>query len=257
MRKFFENIVDYPYAIIILIAFLSAFGLFILQNKIPVEREPDITVPYIMIHMSYPGASPDEVESKITRKIEDKLKGLKNLDYVESMSYDGGLIINMKFLGNEDIDYTKREVEDIVNLVKPEFPEEAEEPFIESRSFDDTPILLVSLTNSAETTDLDILKTYADKLKSSLEEIDEVSYIDYYGELEQEIHVEIDPLKAKAFGFTINEIAEIIKSEHQNFPAGELLSDRKSLLIKTQGEFQDCASIKRLKIILADGSELS
>ncbi|MCK5347522.1 MAG: efflux RND transporter permease subunit, partial [Candidatus Heimdallarchaeota archaeon] len=257
MRKFFENIVDYPYAIIILIAFLSAFGLFILQNKISVEREPDITVPYIMINILYPGASPDEVESKITRKIEDKLKGLKNLDYIESMSYDGGLKINMKFIGNEEIADAKREVEDIINLVKPEFPLDAEEPFVESRSFDDTPILLVSLTNSADTPDLDVLKTYADKLKSKLEEIEEVSYIDYYGDLEHEIHIEVDPLLAEAYGFTIDEIARIIQSEHQNYPVGEFLSERKSLLIKTQSEFQDLASIQRLKIKRPDGSEVS
>ncbi len=257
MRKFFENIVDYPYAIIILIAFLCAFGIIILHNKIPVEREPDITLPYIMIHILYPGASPEEVESKITRKIENKLKGLKNLDYIESMSFDGGLNIEMKFIGNEDVDNTKREVEDIVNLVKPEFPLESEEPFIELRTFDDIPILLVSLTNSAETTDLDILKTYADKLKSVLEQINDVSYIDYYGELEHEIHVEVNPLLAEAYGLTIDEIAKIIQSEHQNYPAGEFLTERKSLLIKTQGEFLDLASIESLKIKLIDGSEVS
>ena len=257
MRKFLENVVDYPYAVILLIAFLFVFGLYVLQNKITVEREPDIVVPYVMIHQLYPGASPSEVEQKITRRIEDKLLALDDVDYIESMSYDGGLEVVVKFLNNDDLDDVKREVEEIVNLAKPDFPDDAEEPVIETRSFDDTPILLVSLTNSDEKVDLDVLKTYADELKATIEDTEGVAYIDVYGDIEHEIHIEVDPLKAKAKGFTVDEIARLVQNEHQNFPAGDVETARKNLLIKTQGEFASADDIRQMKIKLANGDEIN
>ena len=147
---------------------------------IPVEREPEITVPYIFVTLPYPGASPDEVEADLTRPVEEKIAALDGVDYTFSSSRENGASIGVVFLDDVDIADAKQRVKDVVDRTRPDFPEESEHPIVEDWAFTDLPLIYVALAGER---DLLRLRCIVEDLKDEFQAIPGVAGVEVFGGL--------------------------------------------------------------------------
>ena len=223
------------------IIFLSGIMAYV---QMPSEAFPEIVTPEIYIGTPYPGNSPLDIEKLITRPIEKELNSITGVDEIISTSVEGYSTIDVKF----DFDITPAEalqkVKDKVDKArsKSDFPELPIEPNIFEMDPAMMPILNINLTGSnAET-----LKETAESLEDILEDIQEVSAVDIRGVQEQEMRIDVDPLKAEAVRVSIDDIERAISSENVTISGGQLTQDGTQYAIRIEGELENAEEMKHV-----------
>ena len=158
--------------------------------SLPREAAPDITIPFIIVSTLYIGAPPQDVENLVTRPIEKELQGLENVKEIRSTSAEGGCTISIEFNPNVDIDDALQKVKDKVDLAKPEFPEDTEDPIVMEINFSNIPMMIVNLAGDYG---LIRLKEIAEDLQDDIETIPGILEARIAGGLEREVKVDVDP----------------------------------------------------------------
>ena len=228
---------------------------------LPVESYPEIKIPMVQVNTLYFGASPEEVESLITDKIEEKLKNIGDIKKITSSSNFGYSLVNVEFQMNVDIDDKAREVRDKVNEMRSQLPHGAESPSITTIKTGDSPIMVLSIRGNL---DEEILEDYAEEIKEDLRSIDDIGEIDILGGREREIQIRLNPAKLAAYGVSLYEVKEAVASENISFPGGNIDFDDKSYNIRTRGRYEDVDDIgytiirssKEGDLLLRDISEI-
>jgi len=150
--KLLENLttsaVEHPLITVLSGVFISLLGFFGLAFLLPIQQEPPVKIPVIIVSVPYPGASPWEVQSEVIRELEEKLKGLENVDHIYSSAAESLGVTTVRFADKVDVEKAKTDVRERVDQAKPEFPEEAEEPIVSDVDFEDLPALFITLTDS-------------------------------------------------------------------------------------------------------------
>src|SRR5690625_5082858 len=141
--------IDNRISVLVLVLLVTVIGV---QSyfSIPKESSPDITIPNVMVITTYPGVSPEDMESLVTRKLEDELSGISDVKQMGSTSAEGYSNINLEFNADVDINDALQKVREKVDLVEPELPEEAEDPIIQEINFSEFPIMQVNLSAQYE-----------------------------------------------------------------------------------------------------------
>ncbi|MCA9771455.1 MAG: efflux RND transporter permease subunit, partial [Myxococcales bacterium] len=250
--KISESAVDRPYIVLLSAGLLFALGLHALSS-LPLESDPAVKVPWVWVAVPYPGAAPEDVEDEITRELDEALHGLEDVDYVSSVATQGASFHYIKFLDGIDGKEAVADVRGKVDEIKSEFPDDAEEPRSDGISFDDKPILILSLTGDR---DRFRLKEIAEDLKPRLENIPGVRATDIFGGLEREIRVEVDTDRMAGYGVTFEEVSRALKSQNVNFPGGRFDVDSHSYLVRTIGRFEDPAEVGDTVVRVVDGAPL-
>ena len=178
--------------ILLLIALPVLSGIMALITM-PKELNPDISIPLVLVIVPYPGSPPNQVESLITNKIEDKVKGLRDVDFITSTSSTGSASIGINFEVGTDIDKKLRDVREAVADVEPELPDDVMDPVILELNFSETPILVISFSGEDY---IEGTKT-ANKVKSDIDNIQNVLSCDVGGGVERYFNVKMDPAKLK------------------------------------------------------------
>ncbi len=230
--------------VIILAGVMSYIGL-------PRESAPDIKQPIVQITTTFEGRIPEDVESLVTIKIENKLTGLKGLKEISSVSAEGVSMITTEFLPSVDIDSALQLVRDKVDLAKgDDFPEDADEPVITEVSFSEFPIMMIGISGDISPVRL---KYIADKLEEAIEAIPGVLNSDVLGAPEREIRLEIDPDRVALFGLTTQEIIDLIPGENVNTSAGGLESGRTKFNVRVPAEFTEPGDVDYFPLVSREG----
>ncbi|MGK7369181.1 MAG: efflux RND transporter permease subunit, partial [Candidatus Halalkalibacterium sp. M3_1C_030] len=137
--------IDNRISVLVIIVLVAIFGVQSYIN-IPKESSPDITIPNIMVITTYPGVSPEDMESLVTRKLEDELGGISDVKTMSSTTAEGYSNINMEFNSDVNIEDALQKVREKVDLAKPELPEDAEDPIIQEINFSEFPIMQVNVS---------------------------------------------------------------------------------------------------------------
>lgn len=201
--------------VILLIFLLTAWGLFSFQ-RLPLESNPEVKIPYALITTTYPGAAPTDVEELVTKKIETGIAGVKGIKKITSSSTNSFSAVSVEFDTNEDQDSAIRKLRDKLDSIK-DLPEDTTDPELSEISFDDRPILSLSLTGPY---DGFTLRNYADKIKDELEKLPGVREVKISGGDEKEFSVEYDPQKLAAFNLSAITINQIIATSNLAIPGG-------------------------------------
>jgi HAE1 family hydrophobic/amphiphilic exporter-1 len=220
----------------LLFVLLMAIGVFVMC-KSPVERYPNIDFGKAYINTYYPGASPQDVETLITREIEDAIENLENLDYIRSTSYRERSSILVKFI--DDTDYTQSydEMRLKVQAILDELPAEAEPPrftYIDVNFWQAT--LSISLYGDRDNRALSLM---ADELKTSLRQIKGVREVRLQGEYTREFHIQLNPLLLRRFGVTFDQTATALQNGNISIPAGDYTSTGDEFIIKVDERFRN------------------
>lgn len=249
----YESAVKKPVMTSLVFVGIVILGLFSL-SKLPIDLLPNIETNTILVLTSYPGASAADVETNVTRPLESSLNTVSNLKNITSTSRENTSIITLEFEYGEDIEALTNDVRDKLNMVKSYLPEGITEPVIFKFSSDMIPVVMISAT--ADQSLPALYKILDDNVANPLARINGVGSVSITGAPEREVQVYIDPQKLEAYNLTIEGIAQNIRLDNINTPAGVVDIGSESYSLRVNGEFKDASELKRLVVGTSGGKTI-
>lgn len=227
---------------VFLIAAIIILGGILSYNSMPKENFPELQIPEIYVGIAKPGSSPQYMSEKIAKTVEKEIGGVKLVDEINTSSVHGYTTIRVKFDFKMPVDKALQKVKDAVDnaRAKSDFPTLPVEPNIFEMDPSDMPIMNINLRGD----DPVLLKDIAEELEDQIEDLQEISEVDIRGIQEQEMRIEVDPIRAQAVNVTIDDIQNAVNSEHQTIPGGEVLMDGVRKTIRIEGEFKDADELR-------------
>jgi HAE1 family hydrophobic/amphiphilic exporter-1 len=223
---------------------LMVFGLFA-YRELRVEEFPDIGFPFVVITTPYPGASPEVVESDVTRKIEESLNTIAGVKQVFSYSYEGRSMIFVEFYLSVPVNTAVQDVRDKVAQVKAEFRDEIDEPFIERFNPSAMPVLSYAFTS--DTLSPREISTYVDqRIRKRFQTVPGVGKVDVIGAVKREIRVYVRPERLRAYNVGVDQVVRTLQVENQELPAGTVSSEQSELVVQIKGRLQKPQDFRRL-----------
>lgn len=235
--------------VLLMIVFLVA-GVYT-SFLIPREEEPQIDVPMADIFVGYPGASPQEVESRVIKPLEKTVSNISGVDYVYSTSsQDQGMVI-VQFLVGEDIERSYVKLYNELNKFSERMPEGASKPLVKTRSINDVPVM--GLTLWSENYDDYQLRKMALELRHEIENIPKVSITKLKGGRSEELRVELQPGALAKFNLDILDVAQKLKLNHQQMPAGNIYQANQEIKVNTGSYFSSAREMEKLIVGVEKG----
>lgn len=231
-------------SVLVIIFLISIMGV-TSYITLPKESFPNINIPYVFVVTVYPGVSPEDIESLVTRKLEDELAGISEVKTMTSTSNEGISTINLEFDTNIQIEEALQKVREKVDLAKSELPDEAEDPIVQEVNLAEFPIMQVNLSGNY---DLEILKELAEDLQDKLESVNSVLGVDLTGGLEREVQIDVDLPKLQYYNISFGDIIAAVQSENITIPGGDITVGIKNFLLRVPGQFETTAPIEDIVI---------
>jgi multidrug efflux pump len=199
---------------------------------LPRESNPDITFPFVSVTVPYPGVSPEDAERLLVRPMEVELQSIEGLKEMSAVASQGAATVTLEFPVNFNKEKALNDVRSKVDMAKGRFPPDAMEPIIEEYNANQDPVITVVLHGGLP--ERELFKT-ARNLKDRIETLPGVLRADVYGGREELLEVTIDPLRMEAYNITAGEIANVIRSNNQLVPAGNLETTQGKFAVKVPG----------------------
>ncbi|MFQ5747722.1 MAG: efflux RND transporter permease subunit [Gemmatimonadota bacterium] len=236
--------VDHPTSVLVAMTIVIIAGL-LSYFRVPKEASPDITVPYIAVNTLYPGVAPADIETLITRPLEEELNKISEIENLTSSSVEGYSSITAEFSAGMDMTDALQRVREKVDIAKPELPEAAEEPAIQEFNLSEFPIMQVSVAGDY---DLMRLKDVAKDIQDEIEQIPSVLSVSLSGGLEREVKVDVDLAKLKFYGVSFDDVIDAIREENVTIPGGTIDVGHLKYLVRVPGEFERTRPIEDIVI---------
>lgn len=235
MQWLAEVCVKRPVFATMLILSLVVVGAFSFLS-LGVDLFPKIDFPTITITVVNPGASPQEIETEITDKVEEAVNTISGIDELRSSSIEGISQVFVQFVLEKDVNVAAQEVENRVQTVIPNLPETAEQPTVQKLDTDAAPVLRVTV--SAPTSIREITELARKKIKEPIESVNGVGQITIIGGQERQINVWVDPDKMRSYNVTPAEVSGSLKIQNMEFPSGRLDEGQTETSVRTVGKIQ-------------------
>ena len=243
--KIYESAVRKPISTVLIFVGVMVMGLFSLMN-LAVDQYPEIEIPQISVITMYPGANAAEIETNVTRVLEDNLNTVSNLKKLTSKSQDNVSMITVEFEYGSDLDEGANEIRDAVSRVQSMLPDGIEYPTIFKFSSSMMPIMMLAVT--AEESYPALNKILDDKLVNVLNRVDGVGAVSVIGAPEREVQVNVDPARLEAYNLTVEQLGAIIAAENVNIPSGTIDIGNNTFNIKADGEFQLSDELRKVVV---------
>ncbi len=229
---------------------MIVLGLFAL-TRLGLDLMPDMEIPAVSVLTSYEGAGPEEVETLITKPIEDVLSTVSGVDEVISVSKEGLSSVTLRFKWGENIDESVNDVREKLDLIREGLPDEAESPIIFKFDLDMYPILIVAVTARESYPDLqDIVDK---KIVDPLRRVRGVASATARGGYERQIRVDIDSDKLAAYNLSTTQIQSVLAAQNISAPGGNIRMGYKDYLVRTPEEFSSPDEIADVIIAQRNG----
>ena len=249
----YRKAVNNPVTTALVFIALAIFGVFSLIN-ISLDRFPKFDANVIMVMSSYQGASAEDIETNLTKVLENSLNGVSNLKNLTSTSKENISLITLEFVEGVDIDVATNDVRDKLDLVNSVLPDGVTLPIIFKFSADDMPIMIMSATAHESLPALE--KILDDKVATPLARVSGVGTVSISGAPKREIQVYCDPNKLEAYGLTVSGISSIIASENRNVPSGTIDIGSNSYMIRVEKEFTGADQIMNIVVGHSNGKSV-
>jgi len=232
-----------PITTIMIFMAVIVFGIYSLIN-LPIDMYPEIEFPAITVFTTYGGASASDIESNISKPIEDALNTIDNLKQLQSVSRDNISVVTLEFEYGTDLSEAANDIRDALSFVEDELPEDAEKPMVFKFSSSMMPIAMFAIT--ADRSYEGIEKLLEEKIINPLNRIDGIGSISLMGTPIREIDIEINPRKLEAYNLTVEQIGSILKAENLNMPTGNIKMGQMNYPLRVEGEFDRSDEIKHI-----------
>ena len=252
--KLAEISIKRPSLVIVLFTILTLGGL-LSYSMMGYELIPKFETNMVTISTVYPGASPAEVETSVTRKIEDAVGSLENVKKVESSSYESLSVIMVQLNTGADVNYALNDAQRKVNAILADLPDDADPPSLQKFSLDDLPIMTLSIS-SDKLNNKDLYDLLDKKIEPIFSRVNGVAQVDLVGGQEREIQVNLDEKKMQGYGIAIADVQQAILSSNLDFPTGALKTRTSRSTIRLSGKYKSVDEMNNLVVSNKDGAQV-
>lgn len=236
-----------PSLIIVLFSVFALLGIIGFKN-LSYELMPDFNQPVVVIKTVYPGAEPNEVETSVSRKIEDALSNLEGVDYLVTKSLPNASVIIANLKYGTDLDKTMQDAQRYIDNIRKDLPKDILSPEMSKVSPNDLPIMSVSATSNLKPTEF--YQKMKDDFLPQIQQIKGVAEITILGGEEREIQVKVDKEKLKLYKISLYQVVEAINRSGIDLPAGKIQTETENNSVRLVGKYNDIADIQNVQVAM-------
>ena len=241
--KITELSIKRPTIVVVVFTILTLLGV-MSYKSLNYELLPKFTSPVVTIATVYPGASPKEVESTITKKIEDAVASMEKIKKIISKSSESLSTVTVELNNDANVDIALQDAQRKVNSILSDLPTDAKAPSLNKFSLDDLPIMTLSATANMDSKQFyDLIDK---KLQPLLSRLPGVAQISLIGGQEREIQVNIDPKKLEAYKLSLLQVRQLITNANLDFPTGKVKTQDQQILVRLAGKYKDVDQLRNL-----------
>ncbi|MDX2305008.1 MAG: efflux RND transporter permease subunit [Microscillaceae bacterium] len=240
-----EIAVKRPSLIVVIFAVLTFLGVFS-YSQLGYELLPKLNNPFISISVLYPGASPSEVENSVTKKIEDAVASMENIESIRSTSQESYSMVIVELKPGTDVDMGIQDAQRKINRILGELPDDAKAPSLGKINFSEMPIIRLGVAAQLPATELyDLIKQ---RIQPSLSRLEGVGQITLVGGEEREIRVNLDAHKLEAYRLSVLQVSQAIQNANLDFPTGKIKEEGKQNIIRLAGKFENLKDLQTVVV---------
>lgn len=254
MRRWIELSVRRPIGVIMIVLAFMALG-YVSLTRLSIDLYPELSPPISLVAVSYPGASPEDVEKMVVKPLEGSLGTLEGLTRLQSQAATGSAILIMEFDWGTNMDAKTLEIRDKVDAVKGMLPQEAEDPSVLKFDLQAMPIMQLSVSGVGD--QIRLTQIAEKSILPYLERTNGVANVTLNGTRKKEALVEVNPAKLEQYGLSLGQIAQVLGSENLSTTAGNLRKGSQELTLRVHGEFQSAEEMKKIRIPTPMGKSLT
>ncbi|RAJ01554.1 HAE1 family hydrophobic/amphiphilic exporter-1 [Chitinophaga skermanii] len=252
--KITEISIKRPTVVVVLFTILTLLGV-MSYKSLNYELLPKFSSPIVTISTVYPGASPQEVESTITKKIEDAVASMEKIKKITSKSSESLSVVTVELNNDADVDLGLQDAQRKVNAILADLPGDAKPPSLNKFSLDDLPIMTLSAT--ADMDDREFYDLVDKKIQPMLSRLPGVAQISLTGGQEREVQINMDPKKLEAYKLSILQVRNIVTNANLDFPTGKVKTTEQQILIRLAGKYKNVEQLRALVLkTTADGTQI-
>ncbi len=245
--------VNRPVFVSCLVILIMVMGV-MAYRSLGVDLFPDVSFPFVFVSTPYQGASPEEIESQISKPLEEELSSLQGVKKVTSTNQEGFSTVVVQFTLETDAKDAEQQVRDRVAFVRPQLPKGVDEPVIRRMDPSDQAVIQISLKSSLSAGDAFDL---ADQVvKPDIAQVPGVGVVNIQGGTKREIHVLLDRAKLNAYHISASHVSDRIGLNGENVPVGDVNIDGQNLTFRSVGQYDDLNRLKQTSVNFT-GSDVS
>ncbi len=238
--------INRPIAVLMLVLALMVLG-WRSMKEMPAELNPSINIPYVTVTTTYPGAGPAEIESLVTKPIEDATASVNGIKNTTSQSQDGISIVSVEFTLGINPDVAAADVRQKVEAARGSLPRDVNAPIISKLDFNAQPVLTYGL--ASKSLNIRQLRDLADNvIQYRIAQVTGVGQVNITGGDTREIQALVDKDRLAAYGLTIQDVVNAVQSQNLNLPGGHVTQGAQDYSIRTIGEYQSVDELRKLRI---------
>ncbi|GHT64807.1 multidrug transporter AcrB [Bacteroidia bacterium] len=241
----YSSAVKKPVTTALIFVGVAIFGLFSL-SKLPVDLFPEIETNTLTVITAYAGANASDIETNVTRPMENTLNSVENLKKITSQSKDNMSLVTLEFNYGTDINIATNDVRDKIEMVRSSLPDDVSNPIIFKFSTDMVPVVIYTATAKESMNGL--YKILDDKIANPLNRVDGVGAVTIVGAPKRQVQVNVSPDKLEAYNLSVEKIASVINQENLNMPAGSFDIGTNTYTLRMEGELKNSADLLYLVV---------
>jgi len=242
--------IERPVFATMMILALIVLGLFSYM-KLNIDQFPDVDFPYVTATTVLPGAGPEQIETDVTKKIEDAVNTIAGVDHIQSVSQEGVSIVIVQFKLEVKGQQAAQDVREKIAAIRSDLPDDIEDPVIQRLDPASTPIF--TLTVSGERSPKEITTFTKNVIKKRLENVSGVGRVDLVGGAEREIQIIVDAARMQAYNLSIQDVIQAVGAANVEIPAGNLEQGSRQILLRTMGKYTNVADFAKVVVATPGG----
>ncbi len=220
-------------------------------TRLPVDLMPDVSYPSITVRVGYQGVGPLEMEELVTRPIEQAVSAVAGLDQINSTSSEGNSTVRLNFTWGTDLNEAADEVRTRIDRVRGRLPEDADPPTI--FKFDSTSFPIMGVGVEGNFDQVTLRELAQNSLSPRLERVAGVAAVSVDGGLRRQIRVDLSREKITALSLSVDRVVQVLRTENQNIPLGEVFEGDRMFLLRSPGQFTNIDEMRNLVVLTKDG----
>ncbi len=219
--------------------------------KLNIDLMPDVDFPYVTATTVLPGAGPEQIETDVTKKVEDAVNTIGGIDHIQSTSQEGVSIVIIQFKLEVDGKQAAQEVREKIAAIRSDLPTDIEDPVIQRLDPASQPIFTLAV--SGPRSEKEITTYTKNMIKKRLENVQGVGRVDLVGGAEREIQIAVDAERLQAYNLSIQDVIQNVGSSNVEIPAGNLVQGPRQLLLRTMGKYTSVEDFKNVIVATPGG----
>lgn len=222
--------------------------------RLGIDLMPNVEFPFVIVQTSLRGAGPEEMESSVTKPLEEALNTISGIEDLQSTSYEGLSLIMLRFALEKDGDVAAQEVRDKVNSALRLLPQGTDQPVVGKFDVGAMPVLSVVVYGGSDL--IDLTRIARETIKENIETVGGVGAVDMVGGREREIHIIVNPLKLAALGLSIRQVRDAITQQNIEIPGGKVEQRDRELVLRTLGRIQSLRDFENIVVAAVNGAQV-